>query len=177
MKKLHFLLWAWFIILAATAQDNFSYARIIGTYSSDFDYIDMVDTRTLKNDYGGSSNDAFYRLTITKRMSFVIYLIDTEHDGSTALYVLDVGRKQIQSMFNDNELQLNISLDPGTYYLIGESNSPNVNRTLELDVFARRPLSDLSPTPIRNYIVSLTPTTGLADADFLVNENCLQKID
>lgn len=177
MKKLHFLLWAWFIILAATAQDNFSNARIIGTYSSDFDYIDMVDTRTLKNDYGGLSNDAFYRFTITKRMNFYIYLFDAEQGESTALYLLDVGRKQIQSGFNYNDVELSFSLDPGTYYLIAESYTPNVNRTLELDVYARRPLSDLSPTPIRNYIVSLTPTIGLSDADFLASENCLQKID
>ena len=115
----------------------------LGTKSSSFSYTDTQNTATLGNAYSGqSTNDVFYKFTITKAMNIII-----SHCGSavtdTYVHLLDVSGTRIA--YNDNysgegactittQSYLKMTnLAAGTYYVVSEGFSQNGNITTKIE--------------------------------------------
>lgn len=140
----------------------------LGTKSSSFTYTDTQNTSGYTNNYGRSTNDVFYKFTITSAMDVVI-----SHCGSvladTYVYLLDASETQIA--YNDNysgegacttttQSYLKMTnLAAGTYYVVSEGYSQNGSITTKIEGTPRRTEIDLG-TKSNSFTYTNTQNTS-----------------
>jgi hypothetical protein len=107
---------------------------VMGDYGFSFTYSNSQNTSDFTNTYGQSSNDVFYKFTLTIPMTVTV-----SHCGSslldTYLHLLDADGNRIAYNDDDNNGSGNCSnkyhsflkreLEAGTYYIVSEGYSAN----------------------------------------------------
>jgi RHS repeat-associated protein len=165
--------------LAAQGQEDMAHPRVAGTFNNGFTFTETLDTRLFHNDMGQPSNDVFFRFTITRAMCVVVCTCGSEV-SDTYLHLLDATGNEIA--YNDDEggceydtqARLEACLAPGTYYAVSEGYDENGNITTSIQ--GRLPLDNLSVSPDKNYIVTLTPLVPTTEVNPLYTSQCMQNI-
>ena len=107
----------------------------LGTKSSAFSYTSIRNTHLFSNNYGRSTNEVFYKVTLGRKMGLSISHCGSE-TSDTYLYVLNASGTQIaynddppnDDMCEGNAYQSYLllrDLAPGTYYIVSEGYSKN----------------------------------------------------
>jgi RHS repeat-associated protein len=136
----------------------------------------------LKSHYNGQpSNDMWYKFTITETLSVEVNTCYSNFD--TYLSILDANLSLVASNDDNNNVGsscpgttsfIEITLPPGTYYVIGEgyqnntgSLTTNINIPWQLPDDGHAPLAP-SPSQTQNYIATYTPyIEGVTDESLL----------
>ena len=140
----------------------------MGSFSQPFSYTITRNTHLFSNNYGRGTNDVFYKITLTRKMSLAV-----SHCGSevsdTYLYVLNASGTQIA--YNDDPEDDEIcsgnvyqsylllrDLDPGTYYIVSEGYSKNGNITTRVNLFVGNTIGDAIDVGTQSTEFSYTHT-------------------
>ncbi|GHU64368.1 hypothetical protein FACS1894123_08900 [Bacteroidia bacterium] len=116
-----------------TTGNTFQNPIIMGTYGSSFNYSNSQNTVNFTNTYGQSSNDVFYKFTLSLPMTVTINHCNSTL-SDTYLHLLDAGGNRIA--YNDDysgtgacsntyRSYLKKELGAGTYYVVSEGYSSN----------------------------------------------------
>ena len=165
------------------AQDTMSQPVNVGSKTSSFTYTDTKNTVNFSNDYGQSSNDVFYKFTLTRAMDVKISHCDSEL-GDTYVHLLDANGNLIAENDDDweyeycsnpmNSFLYMTGLPAGTYYVVSEgySQNGNITTTIEgispMDVYSQdigSKASSFTFTDTKNTINSANNYTGQESND------------
>jgi hypothetical protein len=144
MKKIILFLFVLTVFANAKAQNTMSTAVDIGSKSVAFTYTNTLNTNNYTDDYttakgGRSAKDVYYKFTLTRPMAITISHCESEL-SDTYLHLLNALGTRIA--YNDDggsacapdgsrrlRSFLEITLAPGTYYIVSEGFSQNGNIT------------------------------------------------
>lgn len=129
----------------------------LGKVSGTKTFSESFDTTNSENRFGLSTNEIFYKLQLTRDMDISIsnrYSIIAERFG-TAIYLLDADENIIKST-QDGRLGLKVeSLSAGTYYIVSEGKTFNMNILTEISIINQKIDPDMDNY---NYIMTRTYT-------------------
>ncbi|MDD5185924.1 MAG: hypothetical protein PHS84_11750, partial [Paludibacter sp.] len=126
MKRIKYILYFLTLAISANSQNTMLQALDLGYKASSFTFTNTQNTINFTNDFEGqSSNDVFYKFTLTRAMDIVISHCGSELDD-TYLHLLDANGNQIDenddysgaggcsNMYNSYLKKINLTI--GTYY-------------------------------------------------------------
>lgn len=129
----------------------------LGKVSGTKTFSETFDTNNSENRFGLSTNEIFYKLQLTREMDISIsnrYSIIAEKFG-TAIYLLDADENIIKST-QDGRSGLTVeSLPAGTYYIVSEGKTHNMNILTEISIINQKIDPDMDN---HNYIMTRTYT-------------------
>jgi hypothetical protein len=116
-----------------TTGNTFQNPIVIGTYGSSFSYSNSQNTVSFTNTYGQSSNDVFYKFTLSVPMTVTVNHCNSSL-SDTYLHLLDAEGNRIA--YNDDysgigacgntyNSFLKMELGQGTYYIVSEGYGSN----------------------------------------------------
>ena len=159
----------------------------IGSKAQSFSFTDTKNTALYQNNYEGqSSNDVFYKFTLSQAMELNISHCGSELED-TYLHVLDANGNLLYEN-DDNNYCSNYynsyihipNLQPGVYYVVSEGYGEDGNITTTIEGIKPLPPTGLydgsavvgAANVGTNYILSITPTVATSDVSWLgVNES------
>jgi len=172
----------------ATAQISMQQPFDLGSKAQTFSFTDTKNTALYQNNFQGqSTNDVFYKFTLSQAME-----ISISHCGSelydTYLHVLNSEGNQIYENDDNYDFCSNpynsyihiASLQPGVYYVVSEGYGDDGNITTTIEGIKPLPATGLydgsavmsAVNAGTNYILSITPTVATSDVSGLgVNES------
>lgn len=166
------------------AQDNMGDAYEVGSKSYSFTFTDTQNTQYFSNDYGLSTNDVYYKFTLTTTMDVFIHHCGSEVND-TYLYLLDESGNIVY--YNDdyyydfcssplNSLIISDELPAGTYYVVSEGNdninNNNGNITTTITGYSDfQPINSSfsNPIPVTTNSSGFTFTDTQNTADYMNN--------
>jgi len=182
-------------VVQLVAQNTMQQPVDLGNKAFSFSYTDTKNTQNYTNNYqGNTSNDVFYKFTLTHTMDVAI-----DHCGSgvydTYLHVLNVSGQEIY--YNDDDWEYEYCTNPmnsylyiadlpaGTYYVVSEGYGGS-NGNITTSIRGIRPLSanglydgsavSSTANAGTNYVQTTVPIIATSDASALGINESLQTI-
>ncbi|MHB9143134.1 MAG: DUF6443 domain-containing protein, partial [Paludibacter sp.] len=190
MKRIKCILYFLTLAISANSQNTMLQALDLGYKASSFTFTNTQNTINFTNDFEGqSSNDVFYKFTLTRAMDIIISHCGSELDD-TYVHLLDANGNQIGEnddyedlgacTNNYNSYLKMTNLSAGTYFVVSEGYGDDGNITTTIQGIRPAEVTSqnggLDPSTGENYILTVTPTIASTDASTLTTDQSLQTI-